>query len=249
MENQGNQGRTLDRVLDVLECVTSSREALSLTQIARLSSLHIATAKRIIGQLSMRDYLRSSPQGYTLGPRVLPMAHTFVSQDRLALIAPSVLRDLSAHTSLTSSVFVRSANERVMIARIEAPTPLSYQFPVGQLLSLFIGGGKVLLAYATQEERDQLLEGYENIELADGRIQDLKSLQQDLDGIRDNGYFIGHSERHRGTLSLTMPIWSDENLLLGSINLVADGWAIEQDGITKHHTALLQASRRIAMQM
>ncbi|WBL18759.1 hypothetical protein [Citricoccus sp. NR2] len=50
-------------------------------------------------------------------------------QDRLALIAPSILSDITHHTGLTSSVFVRTGDERVLIARCESPSPLSYQVP------------------------------------------------------------------------------------------------------------------------
>ncbi len=249
MENQGNQGRTLERALDIIECVMSSRDPLTLTQISRHTGLHIATTRRIIGQLAGRDYLRSASQGYTLGPRVLPMSHTFVLQDRLALIAPQILSDLTAHTSLTSSVFVRTGDQRVLIARVESPTPLSYQFPVGQLLGLTLGGGKVLLAYAEEEDRDRILNAYQPITLADGQEQTADSLRADLENIRAQEFFISQAERRRGTVSITAPIWNQENELLGSVNLVGHDGSIDAEGIRDHQSILSEASRRFTMQM
>jgi DNA-binding IclR family transcriptional regulator len=249
METQGNQGRTLERALDIIECVMSSRDPLTLTQVSRQTGLHIATTRRIIGQLVGRDYLRSSSQGYTLGPRVLPMSHTFVLQDRLALIAPQILSDLTAHTGLTSSVFVRTGDERVLIARVESPTPLSYQFPVGQLLRLTLGGGKVLLAYADEEDRERVLSEYESITLADSREQTADSLRADLEDIREKEFFISQAERRRGTVSITAPIWSHDNDLLGSVNLVGHDGTIDAEGIRDHQSILSEASRRFTMQM
>lgn len=248
-EAAGNQGRTLDRALDLLECVASSRDPLSLTHISRLTGLHIATARRVLGQLVARDYLASTAQGYTLGPRVLPLSHTFVVQDRLALISPSILNDITHHTGLTSSVFVRTGDERVLIARRESPNPLSYQFPVGQLLSLFLGGGKVLLAHAPEEDQERLLGSYEPFDLADGRVQTADTLRADLQSVRDTGYFVSQSERHRGTVSITAPVRSVEGDVIASINLVAHDGTIDAVAISNHQTILMQASRRLTDQI
>lgn len=233
----------------MLECVTDTHAPVSLTHISRTTGLHLATTQRVVAQLVKRDYLKNSTSGYTLGPRVLPMSHTFVVQDRLALLAPSVLSELTSHTSLTSSVFVRTGDRRVLVARIEAPNPLSYQFPVGQLLGLFVGGGKVLLAHAEEADRQRLLADYEPIQFENGRLQDLDALLADLEVIRETGVFISESERRRGSLSITAPIWAPDNELLGSINLVADSWTTGNSGIVEHKSTLMQASQRITSQM
>lgn len=249
VEAKGNQGRTLDRALDVLESVTNSREPVSLTDISKMTGLHIATTQRLVGQLVGRDYLQGGKRGYTLGPKVLPMSHAYVLQDRLALIAPGLLSMLTAQTGLTSSVFVRVKDTRVLVARIEAPNPLSYQFPVGQVLSLFFGGGKVLLAHAEPQARQQLLDEYSPIRLENGRIQDLNALQEDLEAIRRDGYLIAESERNLGAMSITAPIWSPDMELLGSLNLVAEHGEMDREGLFDHRAELLRACRKITAQM
>lgn len=249
MEQKGNQGRTMDRALDVLECVAAVHEPISLTRISRSTGLHLATTQRLVGQLVRRDYMRSSPLGYTLGPRVLPLSRAYVLQDRLALIAPSVLSVLTAQTSLTSSVFVRTGDERVLVARVESPNPLSYQFPVGQLLGLFIGGGKVLLAFASEDDQERLLSQYEPITFESGRIQDRGELRSDLERIVESGVHVAVAERRLESVSITAPIWHPGGGLLGSINLVTDAGDIDGAGILKFKNALVQASRRITVQM
>lgn len=249
MAATNNQGRTLDRALDVLECVTSTHEPITLTEISRATGLHLATTQRVIGQLVKRDYLRNTPRGYTLGPQVLPMSHSFVLQDRLALVSPSVLSALTDHTSLTSSVFVRVADRRVLVSRVEAPNPLSYQFPVGQVLGLFVGGGKVMLAHADEDDRERLLDSYEPVTLANGRVQDLGALRADLEQVRKAGYFLAESERSRDSLSSTAPIWSPDDRLLGTINVVANSGDVGRAELEEHTSTLLQASRRITAQM
>ncbi|GAA2094457.1 MULTISPECIES: IclR family transcriptional regulator [Brevibacterium] len=244
-----NQGRTLERALDVLECVGESRQPMSLTQISRSTGLHVATTQRLIRTLVRRDYLTASTLGYSLGPRVLAHAHSFVLQDRLTRVSQKVLTDLTAATSLTSSVFVRSGGERILIARVEAPDPLSYYFPVGQKLPLRVGGGKVLLAYLDEEDRGELLAAEEDTVLADGRMQTVEQLERDLESVRADGYFISTSERHTGTVSITAPVWGPEGELLAAINLVAHHGTLDAEGMSAHRTTLMQASRLITSQV
>ncbi|MGO1182707.1 MAG: IclR family transcriptional regulator [Micrococcaceae bacterium] len=177
------------------------------------------------------------------------MSHTFVVQDRLALISPSILNELTHHTGLTSSVFVRTGDDRVLIARCESPDPLSYQFPVGQLLSLYLGGGKVLLAHASPADQDRLLESYQPFDLADGRVQTADTLRADLQSVRDTGYFVSQAERHRDTVSITAPVRSVDGDVIASINLVAHDGTIDVVGISNHQSILLQASRRLTAQI
>ncbi|BAU95335.1 IclR family transcriptional regulator [Corynebacterium suranareeae] len=246
---EGNQGRTLERALDVIESVSSSTDPLTLTQISKATGLHIATTKRILGTLEKRDYLKMSPTGYTLGPQVLPHAHAFQLQDRLALISPPILREVASISSLTSSVFVPSGDQRVLISRIEAPNALGYEFPIGQLLSLTLGGGKVLLAFMDQEKRDEIVNNYEPFHLADGEIQTAETLRQDLANIHETDYFVSSSERSRGTVSLTAPIRNGHDEVIATISIAGHDGLINESAILEHQSLVLQAARRISTQM
>lgn len=246
---EGNQGRTLERALDVIESVSSSTDPLTLTQISNATGLHIATTRRILGTLEKRDYLKQSPTGYTLGPRVLPHAHAFQLQDRLALISPPILREVASISSLTSSVFVPTGNQRVLISRVEAPNALGYEFPIGQILSLTLGGGKVLLAFMDHEKQEEIIDSYEPTAMADGRIQTLDSLRADLKTIQDTDFFVSTSERSRGTVSLTAPIRNGHNEVIASIIIAGHDGIINADAILEYQSLVLQAARRISSQM
>ncbi|MBR8742102.1 IclR family transcriptional regulator [Nocardiopsis sp. MG754419] len=216
----GNQGRTLDRALDVLECLERARGPLRLSDIAREADLHLATTQRTVNQLVRRGYVQQGNLGYALGPVVLSLAHGFVVNDRLSTVATPVLTELSSTTRLTSSVFVRSGDERILIARVSGADPLRYQFPIGRRVPLNVGGGKVLLAAWTDEEVDAFALRFPETFLASGRAQGPGDLKRDVESVRENGYYLAESERELGALSLSLPLYDAEKEIAGAINLV-----------------------------
>lgn len=244
-----NQGRTLERALDVIECVEASRTPMKLTQISKETGLHITTTQRITTTLARRGYLSSTEAGYTLGPVVLAHAHAFMLQDRLAAVSHPVLQNLAETTGFTASVYVRSGWSRILVARVEPPESLRYRFPIGQRLDLDVGGGKVLLAAVSPEELDEFLAEYTGIALADGRQQTADSLRAELAEIATTGTYESHSERYPGTASLTATIADSRGRAIGAVNLVTTTETIDGDGLARFRSRVIQAARVIGEQL
>lgn len=222
MSSSGNHGRTIERAFDVLRCVEERRAPMRLSDISRATGLHIATVQRITGTLIRRGFLNSSEEGYLLGPEFLSGAHSFVMQDPLVNVAKPVLTELCEATGLTASVYVRSRMERILIARVEAPESMRYQFPLGRRLDLDVGAGKVLLAFMPQALLDDYFAGYEGRRLANGSWQSPEKLRSEISTIAQTNSHIGLSERHVGTVSAATAIRSTQGRALGVLNVVSD---------------------------
>lgn len=249
MAESKNQGRTVERALDVIDYVSTVRSPVKLSQISRETGLHLATTQRLTANLVQRGYLRSTELGYTIGPSVLALARAFTLQDRLSVVSFPILQGLTDSTGLTSSVYVRTGATRVLTCRVEAAQPLRYQLPIGHRLELTRGGGKVLLATLPAEERDHILQDMSEQELADGRVQSPADIEAELDLIRRQGYYLSTSERHLGTVSLTAPIRSAATEVLGVVNMAAhdDTHTVEQ--LMEMRPQLMAAARAISEQM
>ncbi|MDR8019321.1 IclR family transcriptional regulator [Nesterenkonia aerolata] len=240
-----NRGRTLERAFGILRCLETSRSPMRLSEVARAAGLHIATAQRILGTLIELGYVQLSDQRYSLGPVVLAQAHAFVLQDPVAKAAQPVLAELSQDTGLTSSVWVRVGAERILTVRIEAPTPLRYQFPVGRRLPLDVGGGKVLLAHMPEEEAEALLADYTGRTLATGNEQTRDDLLEEMAEIRAQGYYLADSERHLGSRSVTTIIRTEEGGVVGALNVVSTDEATGADELRRRVPDLLRAAELI----
>lgn len=249
MAENSNRGRTVERSLDIVDYVSTVRNPVKLSQISRQTGLHLATTQRLATTLVQRGYLRISESGYTVGPSVLSLARAFTLQDRLSVVSFPVLQSLTHTTGLTSSVYVRTGETRVLTCRVEAPHPMRYQLPIGHRLELTRGGGKVLLAFLPRDARDALLPIEASEELADGRMQSHHDLLRELDEIRTLGYHLSLSERQPGTVSLTAPIRTSTGELAGAINIVAHDDTLSGEQMMDLRPHLMSAARSVSEQI
>ncbi|GLU47811.1 IclR family transcriptional regulator [Nocardiopsis ansamitocini] len=241
-----NQGRTIERALDVLESLERARGPLRLSEIARSVDLHLATTQRTVNLLVRRGYIQQDRHGYSLGPVALSLAHAFVLNDRLSTVATPILGELSATTGLTSSIFVRSGDERILVARVDGANPLRYQFPIGRRVPLNLGGGKVLLADLDAADLDAFNERVGPARLASGALQDSADLAAQLATVRRNGFHLAQSERELGALSLTRAIHTESREAIGAVNLVTTTEHTTPDALVALLPELARACAAIA---
>ncbi len=249
MSASGNQGRTLERAFEILRCLEEARAPIRLSEIAKTTDLHLATTQRTISTLMRLGYVQSSGTGYSLGPVVLAQAHSFVLQDPLVKAARPVLAELSDSTGLTASIFVRSGFERILTARVEAPEPMRYQFPIGRRLPLDVGAGKPLLAHLPEDELEEYFEDYADLRLATGQRQTAESLRAELSEIRESGYHLGVSERVLGTVSVAAAVRSTRGDVPGALNIVAHDDTVSVDALRRRVPEMLRAAELIGQQV
>ncbi|MCV7173728.1 IclR family transcriptional regulator [Mycobacterium manitobense] len=234
--------RSLDRAFDVLTVLQVAKQPLRLSEVARLSGLHVATGQRILNVLLSRGYVARTGDTYTAGPAALAVAHAFMVTNPLSLLAQTTLQQLAAITGFTASLYVRVENSRVLVARVESANPLSYVLPVGERLPLHLGGaGKIFLAELDVEEVDQIVPR-EPIPLASGAATTKSDLLAELDRIRDDGHAYSVSERSYGIASVAAPVRSPSGTLVAVLGITGPA-----DEMTEPHVArVINEVRRAA---
>lgn len=227
----GSTMRSLDRAIDVLEVLEDEPAGLRLSEIARRSGLHVATAQRILAALETRGRVERDDTRYRAGVGLLFGAHAYLSGSPLVVGARPVLQELAADTGLVSSVFVRTGFSRAVIARVEGSDPLRYELPVGERLPLHLGAGKVLAAQLSAADLDDLVERVAPYDTADGRHVDAAALRAELDAIREQGYAVAAGERVRGHRSVSAPVRARGGDVVAAVQATGTGETFPPDRI------------------
>nr|WP_091643656.1 IclR family transcriptional regulator C-terminal domain-containing protein [Micromonospora pallida] len=122
-------------------------------------------------------------------------------------------------TGLTASYHVRSGMERVVVARIEGTYPLRYQLPIGRRLPLYLGAGKVLAAWMTEVELEELTGTAGPMRTTEGEVITPEALRAQLALIRARGYNITVNERAAGTSGASAPVHGPDGEVVGVATL------------------------------
>jgi IclR family acetate operon transcriptional repressor len=212
--------RSLDRAIDVMGVLQQANKPLRLSEISRLASLHVATTQRILAVLVDRGYAARTGDGYTAGPATLAAAHAFVVTNPISVLSQPTLQQLAVTTGYTASLYVQVELSRVLIARVESDKPLNYVLPVGERLPLYLGGaGKIILADLLPADVDRLLTEVGHVMLASGQPLKKSSLVAELDDIRRNHYAVSVSERQYGIASVSAPVRTPDDTLVGVLGV------------------------------
>lgn len=237
--------RSLERALEVIGVLEDSRKPLRLTDVARLSGLHIATAQRILSVLDRYGYVAQERGGYTVGVTALANAHAYLVGNSLPQVAGQVLRDLAEATGLTASISVRVDLRRVLIARVDGPSPLRYQLPVGQRLPIHVGAGRVVAALLREDELQQLIDDVVPFTLASGEHVDERRFRRSLDEVSARGYAISESERVPGAASVGAPILADDGELIAMVQIAGHVDSVDTRQIERYVSEMGRAAMAI----
>lgn len=238
--------RSLERAIDLLEILETSRSPLRLSEVARRAGLHIATTGRILAVLERRGMVERDESGYQVGVSMLFGAHAYVMSNRMVTAARPVLQELATTTGLTSSLFIRAGWSRVVVCRVGGVRPLRYELPIGERLPLHLGAGRVLAAGMPRDELTELLQGRTPIVTAGGRRITGKQYRAELDEARQRGYGVSRDERVVGMTSVAAPVVDREGTYVAVVQLSARSEDLPEERVEPMSIEVRQAAAAIS---
>jgi DNA-binding IclR family transcriptional regulator len=194
------------RALDILGAFDGEHRSLSLTDLARRAGLPLATAHRLVGELHRWGALAREPTGeYVIGRRIWQLGLLAPVQSGLRQAASPFLHDLYGTTLATVHLAVRDGLEVLYVERLAGHVSVPVVSRVGSRLPMHATGvGKVLLAYAPEEVRLEVLTNLTRV-TAYTVTQPARLLEQ-LRRVRAEGYATTGEEMSLGACSVAVPV-------------------------------------------
>ena len=238
--------RSVERTLDLLMMLEQAGQPVRLTDLARATGIHKATAQRLLQMLERRGLVEKERSHYRVGLATVPLAHAFFLENDLTKAALPVLQELAQATEETASLFVRLGFHRVVVQRIEGLRPLRYEVPIGQRLPLHLGIGKVLAAAMPPEDLNRYLDQVGEMRLASGQVRSRAELLAELEQIRAQGYGIARSERTVGVVSVAAPIVGPDGATLAAIAVIGTTDRITDGRVEQFSIEVRRAAQAVA---
>src|SRR4051795_12793913 len=150
--------QSLERGLAVLQVFSHEHPALTLSEVARLTGITRATARRILLTLERLGHVRSDGRRFSLTPRVLALGWSYLSSLNLWEIAQPLMEDLVEQTGESCSAATLDLPDVVYVARVPTRRIMSITLGVGTRLPAHCTSmGRVLLAALPEDELDRYL--------------------------------------------------------------------------------------------
>lgn len=192
--------------LSVIEAFGKGRDTLTIAEVARLSGLDRASARRCLLTLVEARYASTDGRYFQLTPRILRLGHAYLGASLPRLIQPS-LDQLANELQESCSAAVLDANEVVYIARAAHHRIIGPSLRPGSRLPAYCTSlGRVLLAALPPEQAKAILNTSERPAFTANTITKITDLMAELKRVRENGYAVINEEMEVGSRSIAVPI-------------------------------------------
>ncbi|SIQ92562.1 transcriptional regulator, IclR family [Rhizobium sp. RU35A] len=235
----------LAKGLRVIEAFGEAEPRLSISDVAKLTGLDRATARRCLLTLAELGYADYDGKFFTLTPRILRLGHAYLSATPLPHIVQPFLDQLSETVSQSASVSVLDGAEIVYVARASQRRVMSINLmPGSRLPAACASMGRVLLAALPEAEARALI-GPAPLKAYTPRTKtDPEEVMAELAEVRGQGYAVIDQELELGLCSIAVPLADARGRVVAALNIGAPAAQVAAAGMADRYLPALQAVAR-----
>ncbi|MEJ5919063.1 MULTISPECIES: IclR family transcriptional regulator domain-containing protein [unclassified Corynebacterium] len=208
------------RGLAVIKSFNETRSAQTLSEVAEVTGLSRATARRFLHTLVDEGYATTDGSKFRLTPRVLELGYSYLSSLTLPQVAQPRLEALSAKVSESSSLSVLDDGDIVYVNRVPVRKIMTVAITIGTRFPAFnTSMGRVLLAFQTPKFIKEYLDATE-FEATTSMTKIARAdLEEQLATARRQGWIIVDQELEPGLRSVAAPVFSPDGRVAAAVNV------------------------------
>lgn len=211
----------LSRAVRIFDAFTADENALQVSEIARRTDLHIATASRLIAELVDHGLLERGPdREVRIGVRMWELASRASPTISLRDAAMPFLEDLHAVVGHHAQLGVLDGDDVLFIERLTArDAVVNFSRIAGRLPCHISSSGHVLLAYGPPERLDRVLAGPLR-RYTDSTITSPEHLRAALAQVRRQGFALCAGHVHPDATGIAVPVRNALQEVVAALSVV-----------------------------
>ncbi|MCI2423294.1 IclR family transcriptional regulator [Saccharopolyspora sp. K220] len=211
----------LARAVRIFEAFTSVRRALTLSELARLTGLPIATTSRLVAELARHGLLTRDEEGrIRVGVRMWELAQRASPTLSLREAAMPFLEDVHTVVGQHVQFSVLDGDEVLFLERLSAPgAVINYTQIAGRLPLHASSSGLVLLAHAQAELQERVLAGPLQ-QLTPHTVTDPGQLRGVLAEVRRQGHVVTDGYIHVEATGVAVPVRGRSGEVVAALSVI-----------------------------
>lgn len=214
--------RSVDRALDIIECIAGRNDALTVDQITEATGLPKSTVFRVLATLAARQFVDRDPQKqtYRLGMLALVVGARALGDLDIHRVARPHIERLMAESGETVHLAVLSQASALCIDKIDSTRSVRMSSFVGFRDPLHCSGvGKTLLAFQDDAAQQALVADIVLEPRTPHTITDKAELLEQLRVIRLQGFATDVEEIEEGLCCIAAPIRDHSGAAVAGVSI------------------------------
>lgn len=222
------------RAIQILECFMDSETEWTLKALVEQLDLPTTTVFRQVSTLASQQYLVQDPvrKSYQVGPRLVMLASSILSQSDLRRLARPELEHLSDAVQETINLSILLEHDIFYLDKVETHRSIVCNTRIGSRAPAYAtSSGKVMLANLSKAEIDRFcLWMEERAEpLTERTITDPMKLREELAAARAQGFATDNGEIEAGLICYGAPIYDMDRKVAAAVSISGPEYRMQEE--------------------
>ncbi|MPY54351.1 IclR family transcriptional regulator [Streptomyces acidicola] len=232
------------RAIRLLVLVGEHPHGVTLSVLARESGVPVSTAHRLVNSLCREGLVEfeAADKRYRPGLRLFQLGQQAGQAYGFAGTALPVMRRVTRQTEEATLMSVLDGTRHLYVHYVDGPLPVGVRSEPGRHGPLHCTSmGKVLMAFAPDDVRADLLDRVELTPHGPNSITDRDALRDEVARAAERGYATADEEHHRGLRAVAVPILRPDGNVFAALSTAAPAFRRSMDDLVAM-VPLLQAA-------
>ncbi|MFZ2508493.1 MAG: IclR family transcriptional regulator C-terminal domain-containing protein [Steroidobacteraceae bacterium] len=241
----------LAKGLQVIRAFGRDHSPLTLSEVAAISRMPAATARRCLLTLEELGYVMRRGRSFLLRPKVLELGAAYLESMDIEHLTKTHLEELARQTGDSAALSVLDGNDIVYVARTSVRTLVRLEAHVGSRFPAHVTSmGRVLLAGLAADRLDTYFRTQQFVALTDATVTDPRKIRQLIDDCRRNGYSAVEDELAYGVVAVAVPVHDQGGRVVAALNSSSHSRRVAKVKLVRERLSMLQeASRQISAEL
>jgi IclR family pca regulon transcriptional regulator len=234
---------TLARGLSVLRAFTKERPEMTLSEVAHVTELSPAVARRCLNTLLELGYVGRDGKKFLLTPEVMAFASAFIESTNLEEIVQPVLQELRDQSGDSASLAVLSGDQILYLVHVSTHRMIRLVAGFGTRFPAYPTSlGRVLLANQSAPLLNAYFKNLTLEKLTSKTVASKDKLREILSQCRKDGFTSIQDELDYGIVSVAVPIFDSNGQILAAINCSTATSRVTREEMVETRLPLLRAT-------
>ncbi|WDP91482.1 MAG: IclR family transcriptional regulator [Desulfobacter sp.] len=218
-KSQGRIIQSVDRSINALKLFLGGAEELAIKDFARELDLPKPTIYSLVNTMAAHQLLEQNPENskYRLGPVLFRLGLQYARQSDVLSMVRVYAERLCYKFAKSVNVCMLAGGQAVVVYKVDPDQAVIAYPEVGAVVPVHnTANGKILLAFAEPEVRDEVLKDYNYIKSTETTITDEAEFLAELDRVREAGVGFSRAEGLAGIHAISGPIYNHRNQVIAS---------------------------------
>jgi DNA-binding IclR family transcriptional regulator len=222
------------RAIRLLVLVSEHPHGITLSALARASGVPVSTAHRLVNSLRREGVVEFEAAGkrYKPGLRLFQLCQQAGQAYGFTGTALPVMQRVTRQTEEATLLSVLDGARHLYVHYVDGPLPVGVRSEPGRHGPLHCTSmGKVLMAFAPEDVRADLLDRVELTPYGPNSITDRDVLREEVALAAELGYATADEEHHRGLRAVAVPVLRPDGGVVAALSTAAPAFRRSVDDL------------------